>query len=183
MIDPFELRRRILAAAQGFLDEDDSPPWDTWLGLDVLDVSRGPVLLSWVPRDLTRDARQPGTPRRVPPSDRIGLAQENPAQSSSKKTRPTSRRSASTIYDRPSAPGRGAPASRTSGSPSAYWARAHGRHDQPLRPRRRRSATSNTNPSQTCRRDPRTRRKSSPVGHGVGHSSKEIRSRREWLSS
>jgi hypothetical protein len=38
------------AASQGFLDNDERPPCDTWLWmLDVSDDSH-PVLLSWVPR-------------------------------------------------------------------------------------------------------------------------------------
>ncbi len=34
------------------MDDADLPPWDTWLGYDVVAVSRGAVLLSWVPPEL-----------------------------------------------------------------------------------------------------------------------------------
>ncbi len=44
---------RIAASeTQGFLDDTDLPPWDTWLAYEDVDVSKGAVLLSWVPPEL-----------------------------------------------------------------------------------------------------------------------------------
>jgi hypothetical protein len=39
----------VRAETDGFFDAQDLPPWDTWIGYEMTDRAKEPVLLSWVP--------------------------------------------------------------------------------------------------------------------------------------
>ena len=40
------------AETNGFFDDNDLPPWDTWIAFRAVDGWSSPVLLSWVPDEL-----------------------------------------------------------------------------------------------------------------------------------